>query len=89
MKFIEVRNNTAYFDVDKPELKDICRELIAVDSIQHVYIMLPAEEDICIECRSRKGIDRSIIESFSSRGECHYRFKELSRMLCEEGRADR
>lgn len=89
MKFIAVNNNTMFDPLNEQKQTDICREIIAVDSIRHIYVMLPDEANLCIEWLDRKGNDRDIIESFSARGECLHRFKELSKMLCDERRADR
>ena len=78
-KFLEVRNNTAHGE-DFPN--SICRELIDISKINHVYIELPEEKAICIEWISRKGYHMDKVEEFDSKAACYTRFNEISRILC-------
>lgn len=79
--FIEVSNNKSYYDEDFPEM--VCREILRIDSIQHVYVILPEEEALCIEYKNRSGIQCDVVESFDSRGRCAVRFNEISKILCK------
>lgn len=79
-RFLEVRNNTTHGE-DLPDM--ICRELINIEKITHVYIKLPDEKAICIEWEARKGYHTDKVEEFESRGACIMRFNEISRILCE------
>lgn len=79
MMFLEVNNNKTYGEDYLPE--EICRELIRIDAIQHVYIVLPERTAICIEYKNRRGRNCNIYEDFENPGHCAVRFNEITRLL--------
>lgn len=73
MDFLEVRN-------DKGD-DDVCRELIRISLIDHVYIELINETSLVIEYRHPHGHISHVHETFDSPGKCHVRFNEIRRII--------
>jgi hypothetical protein len=77
--FLEVRNNATYESKECPEV--ICRELVRIDRIIHVYMVATDNKAICIEYTDRWNENRKMYETFEYEWECHKRFDSISKKL--------